>query len=112
MGGSVLAKGTTTVRAMTPRAISSSILEKRTVKIVRDHDLGFAVLCLKGQLFQSIERIEIDDRAASFQYCKVIDDEGRRIRQEEADLGSSPDPGFLKPGSDPVHLMRLGRRRS
>ena len=82
------------------------------VEIVRDHDLRLAVLRLECQLFDSIQGIEVDDRAAGFKYCKIIDDECRGVRKEEADFGSALYSNTLQAGRHPVRPLPRAPHRS
>ncbi len=71
-------------------------LVEQHLQIERDHQLGFAVLGLEGQLFKRIERVEIDDDAARFEDRVIKDDERRGIRKKEPDLGALHDADLLQ----------------
>ena len=69
-----------------------------------DEDLCFAVFDLEGQFFQRIERIEVDDRAAAFEDRVIVDDEGRRIGQHQADMDAFFDAKALQARRHPFNL--------
>jgi hypothetical protein len=70
-------------------------LAEKCVEVMGDHDFRLAVLDLEGELFVRVERVEIDDSAAGFEDSVVEDDERRRIRQKQADLGAAHDADLL-----------------
>ena len=60
-------------------------------KIERHHDLGAAVANLCLDLFETVERVEIDDGAPGLQHTVVEDDEGGGVGEEKSDLDAFAD---------------------
>ncbi len=77
-------------------------LVEQHLQVERDHQLGLAVLDLEGQFLERVERVVVDDRAAGLEDGVVVDDEGRRVRQEQADLGALRDAELLQAGRGAV----------
>ena len=67
-----------------------------------DHDGCVAVANLKGDLLETVEGVEVHNRAARLQHGVVEDDEGGRIGQEQADLDAFLDAESLQPLGRPV----------
>ena len=73
-------------------------LVEEHLQVERHHELGVAVLDLAGELADRIEGIVVDDGAAGFQHGEEVDDEGRGVGQEQADLRALLDAVALQSG--------------
>ena len=81
-------------------------------KIERHHDLGAAVADLELDLFETVERVEIDDGAAGLQHAVVEDQEGGRVGEQKADLDAFADADRLQALGGAVRQSRRSRRSS
>ena len=77
----------TTARGSTPDCSSASTLSNSTLRssvTISSVSLSFT---WRGELADGVERVVVDDRAAGLEHGEEVDDEGRRVGQEQPDLG-------------------------
>ena len=87
-------------------------LVEQHLEVERHHHLGVAVLDLDGELADRVEGVVVDDRAPGFEHGEEVDDERRRVRQEQADLGSLLDAEALQARRRAIHeVCDLGIRQ-
>ncbi len=88
-----------------PRLEQRLHLAEQHLQVERHHQLGVAVLHLLRQLGDGVERVEVDDRPAGLHHGEEEDDEGRRVRQEQSDLGALAHAEPLQPARGALHLL-------
>src|SRR5512146_1292847 len=72
------------------------------LEVERDHDFGAAVANLELDLVVAVERIEIDDGSAGFQYPIVKDRHGGSVGEQEAHLDAGPHTQGLQASSHSI----------